>query len=72
MNQDVRVEMTGPGRGRVFVDGEELKGVVGVAFSARVGEMNRLTIDLLTMNMEISGQMMVDVSNIGLIAKEIA
>jgi hypothetical protein len=41
------------GLGKVELDGEELKGVTAIQFSTAVGELNRLTVDLLVEEVEL-------------------
>jgi len=41
-NGCVRVELTGHGRGKVYVDGHELSGVESVSVRARYGRPNRV------------------------------
>ena len=43
---DVRIELTGPGRGQVFIDGREVSHVRELTLSAEVGNVNRLSLTL--------------------------
>lgn len=43
---DVQIEMAGPGRGKILLDGTELKGVHDFTFRACVDEFNMLTLTL--------------------------
>lgn len=52
-NMNFKFISDGHGRGKVYLDGEELKGVVSVNISAGVGEMNRVNIELLTDKLEV-------------------
>lgn len=52
---DFKIEMTGIGRGTVTMDGEEVKGVTAVSFSAAVDEMNKVTLTLNAKSVSISG-----------------
>lgn len=45
---DFRIEADGPTRAKVFMDGKQLLGVKRVSFSAGVGEVNAVTLELYT------------------------
>jgi hypothetical protein len=49
----VAIHMHAHGLGKVELDGEELKGVTAIQFSTAVGELNRLTVDLLVEEVEL-------------------
>jgi hypothetical protein len=51
---EVRIEMTGPGRGKVFVDGQELR-CSEVAFHAKVDSPNTVAVRLLTSKITVTG-----------------
>lgn len=56
MIKEIRIEMTGPGRGKVIVDGQEMHGVVGVNFSTRVGQANVVTLEVLARTVTVTGE----------------
>lgn len=47
------------GKGAVELDGEQLKKVVGIALSMRVGELNTATLELLAPEIEVEGKFQV-------------
>lgn len=52
---DFKIELTAPGRGRVWMDGEELKGVRAVSLSAAVDQETLVTIAFTARQVEASG-----------------
>ena len=65
MKKQVRVVMTAHGRGEVFVDGQKIKGVKSLSFSAAVDSPNLLNLTIGAEQVEIDGVACVDLSNIG-------
>lgn len=53
----VLVKLTGPGRGTVVIDGQEIRGVVEVRVRAGVGCVNRLTMAMKVGEVEVEGEM---------------
>lgn len=53
---NVKVIMTGHGRGRVIIDGQEVKGVKSVRFHAGLNEVNTLELSLAVSVIEIEGK----------------
>ena len=49
----VKITFTGPGRGKVEVDGLEILGVTRILVAAGVGRTNRVRLDLITDQLEI-------------------
>lgn len=62
MIKDVRIVMTGPGRGEVFIEGEKLTGVRSVRVETAVNKANLVTIGLLSQRVTFEG--LADVSTI--------
>lgn len=52
---EVLIEMTGHGRGKVIVDGQELAGVLSIHFSSGVNETNKVTVTLIPRVVKITG-----------------
>lgn len=52
---DVKIAMTGPGRGELFLDGQPVAGVVGFKLEADVDHVNRLTIRMLVKKVDVDG-----------------
>jgi hypothetical protein len=52
---DVEVRMDDHGRGRVFIDGQELHSVTHVSFGATVGERNTLRLEVLPRAFVVTG-----------------
>jgi hypothetical protein len=59
----VRIEMTGPGRGDIWLNGEKQKNVVGFKLECHVGELNVLKIEYVDFTGEIVGD--IDVADQG-------
>lgn len=55
MEAEVRVVMTGHGRGEVFVNGEKLDGVRSVNLSAGINQENLVTLEIVATTVDISG-----------------
>lgn len=55
MDNDFKIVMTGHAQGRIYKDGQELKGVTSIEFSAKVGGENIIKIGYLASKVEISG-----------------
>jgi hypothetical protein len=49
----VKIHMHAHGLGKVELDGEELKGVTAIQFSAATDELNMVTVDLLVEEIEL-------------------
>jgi hypothetical protein len=62
---DVRITMDGPGRGKVFLDGTEVKAVRDLTFRACAGEFNTCTMTLAVGKADIdaSGAYMLDITD---------
>ncbi len=56
LDHDIRIEMTGHGRGKVFLDGAEVKGLTMVSFEATPGKVNRVRLGLASQRVTITGQ----------------
>lgn len=52
----LKVELNGPGRGRVWLDDKRIE-AVAVKVEARAGQMNKATIELNIVDAEITGEM---------------
>jgi hypothetical protein len=52
---NVRIEMTGHGRGKVFLDDVEVKAVTAIDFSTQTGGLNELTLKLYVEGATITG-----------------
>jgi hypothetical protein len=52
--QEVKIVMTGPGRGEVFLDGQKVDSVVSLNFNASVGCVNQLHLILNVGNGDIT------------------
>lgn len=50
----VRIELTGPGRGKVFVDGVELPGVRAIDLSAGIDRANLVILELIPETVEVT------------------
>ena len=50
-----RIELTGPGRGQVYLDGVKQERTIGFWASGRVGKANRLVIEYAPDILEIDG-----------------
>jgi hypothetical protein len=50
---DVRIELTGLGRGKVFLDGRELRGVTDLRLDAAVREVTTLNLTLNASRVDI-------------------
>lgn len=59
----VKVVMFDHGRGEIFIDGVEVKGVSGIDFSACVDGLNKVTLTMIANQFEIEG--VADVTLIG-------
>lgn len=55
MEGRVRIAMEAHGRGRVFVDDNEIKHITAISFESRAGDLNIVTIELRSSNVEIEG-----------------
>jgi hypothetical protein len=68
VNDEIRIEMTGAGKGKVWVNGEEVKGVRRIEFTAGVGEINTVTIKLaahrVTVTAPIKSPPQIDITNL--------
>lgn len=61
---NVKIEMDGPGRGKVFLDHEELKGVRSISFRGEVDEVNSVSIEMLVDHVFVNADA-VDITDIG-------
>lgn len=68
MSNEVRIEMTGHGLGKVFIDGHEVEGVRTVKFVARGGVTNRVEIELAPKVVKVVGP--ADVTQFGDVEKQ--
>lgn len=59
---NVRVQMTGHGRGEVFIDGQKVPGVKAVEVMAAVDQLNEVRLTLMPHTIEVEG--VFDVSTI--------
>lgn len=55
MSQTIKIEMTGHGHGKVFVDGVQLTHAVAARVRIGVGESNRVLLMLAPEQVEITG-----------------
>lgn len=53
MTQKVSIEMTNHGRGKIFIDGQELRNVKSFVFTGGVHEMNSVTVTFLPTEVSI-------------------
>lgn len=53
----VSINVTGPGRGKVALDGQEIAGVQGITFGARRDELSLVVLDVAVITGDISGEM---------------
>lgn len=70
---NVKIAMSGHGRGEVFIDGNKILGVRAISFSSEVGGVNTVKLDLLSEVCEIDNletSQIVDVTKIGSTARE--
>lgn len=51
----IRIEMTGAGRGNVFLDDKEIEGVFSIKFEAKVDDANTVHLQLYTSEVVITG-----------------
>lgn len=67
---NIRIVMTGHGRGEVFVDGVKINKVTAVEFraSAGEGELNTLSLSFAPTHVKVEGE--ADVTNIGSTERE--
>lgn len=65
----IKVEMSEHGRGRVFIDGEEVEGVIALQFSTRANGKNVLLLELCADRLEISGPGEVETTNLKSISR---
>jgi len=55
MNDEIRIQMTGPCRGKVWVNGEEMTGVIAIEFSAGLDRINTVRLSLIAKTVIITG-----------------
>jgi hypothetical protein len=55
--RDVRINITGPGQGTVALDGQEIAGVQGITFGARLDELALVVLDLRMLTATVDGEM---------------
>lgn len=55
MTRHAHIVMDGPGHGRLWLDGVELKQIASFELKARVGEMNTLVVEFLLNTVELEG-----------------
>lgn len=53
MHNKVEIVLTDHGRGHVYVDGEEVQGVVGIQFETGVNQTNRVSLTFLAKEVRI-------------------
>ena len=68
MSKQVKIVMEAHGRGKVFVDGQQIKGIKQVSFKGAVDSANEVTLTFNSENVEVDG--VVDVTEIGSIDRE--
>lgn len=62
MMHAVRIELTGPGRGKVFLDDRRVEGVTDLQLSASILEMNTLQLTLAAASVQVDASaVLVDV-----------
>ena len=52
----LKLVLSGPGRGEVFLDGKKIENVTGVNVSACVGKMNQVTITVSCHQVDVEGE----------------
>lgn len=52
-NSHVRIVMTGPGQGKVYLNGEEVENVLGFEVSAGVGLLTTVSLEIIAANVEL-------------------
>lgn len=52
---DVRIILTGHGRGEVFIDGQKMPGVTAIEFSASTSGKNTLVLTIVPERVEVEG-----------------
>lgn len=55
-----RIELTGPGAGRVFLEGREVVGVTALSLHAQVERPNVLTLSILVREVTVTGPVEVE------------
>lgn len=65
MYENVKIKMTGPGRGEVHIDGEKVKGVKSFSLSGGVGEVTELTVTVYVETADYDGQVCEVMANNG-------
>ena len=60
---NVRIEITGPGQGKIWLNGELQRYVVGFSLECAVGQLNRLKIEYCNFEGEVVGD--IDVADQG-------
>lgn len=55
MEQKVCIHFTQPGRGHVFIDGVEIKGVMSLQLEAHAGAIVKVTLTLAPKEVEVTG-----------------
>lgn len=53
--RNFRIEITGPGRGKIFIDDVEIGGVRAVSFSSRVNEANVVHLEVFAATLNFVG-----------------
>jgi len=77
MSKEIRIEMTGHGRGTVFSNGVELKDVQSVSFRFEAGGVNVVTVELFAQLVTVTGpadvtqtRAIIDVTNLSSTSRE--
>lgn len=66
----VRIVLTGHGRGNVWVDGQEIQGIIRIFVQAGMGDKNLITLNVVSSNIEIEGLMEVKTTDVKLALSE--
>lgn len=69
LGSHVQIQMEGPGRGRVWINGVELQNVTRFKVRSAVGEENLLDISVLCSNIDLEGFSPVEITAEPLLAK---
>ncbi|MGW3847175.1 hypothetical protein [Streptomyces fagopyri] len=56
-HRNVSINITGPGRGTVALDGQEIAGVQGITFGARLDELALVVLDVRVLTATVEGEM---------------